>query len=122
MMASDAMSAHSPDLCRHSVRVQGRVQGVGFRPDLAFGAQCRTAGEVLNDSDGVLLRVSGDRPAERPSRPHRKRAPATGARGFDREPVIFGPAELRISHRGKLERQCSHPDRAGRRDLRGLQR
>ena len=44
------------------VRVRGRVQGVGFRPTLwRMAHDLGLAGEVLNDSEGVLLRVGGDR-------------------------------------------------------------
>ncbi|MBS8227962.1 carbamoyltransferase HypF [Vannielia litorea] len=43
------------------IRVRGQVQGVGFRPfvwQLARGMGLR--GEVLNDPEGVLIRVAGD--------------------------------------------------------------
>jgi hydrogenase maturation protein HypF len=42
-------------------RVRGRVQGVGFRPAVwRIARELGLAGEVLNDADGVLLRVAGD--------------------------------------------------------------
>ena len=57
------MSAHDPQLFEAlEIRVRGRVQGVGFRPKIwHIARELGLAGEVLNDSDGILLRVGGDR-------------------------------------------------------------
>lgn len=53
-------SATCNDLHAVEVRVRGRVQGVGFRPAVwRIARGLRLAGEVLNDGDGVLLRVAG---------------------------------------------------------------
>ncbi|GJE03677.1 Carbamoyltransferase HypF [Methylobacterium isbiliense] len=42
------------------IRVRGRVQGVGFRPTVWRHARdCALDGEVLNDGEGVLIRVRG---------------------------------------------------------------
>lgn len=56
------MTAAGP--CRSRFRVQGIVQGVGFRP-FVFNLATRLglAGFVLNDSNGVLIEVEGDRAA-----------------------------------------------------------
>jgi hydrogenase maturation protein HypF len=49
---------------RAEIRVRGRVQGVGFRPTVwRLANELRLAGEVLNDGDGVLIRVAGDESA-----------------------------------------------------------
>ena len=42
------------------IRVRGRVQGVGFRPTVwRLAREHGLSGEVLNDSDGVLVRAGG---------------------------------------------------------------
>jgi hydrogenase maturation protein HypF len=42
------------------IRVRGRVQGVGFRPTAwRIARELELVGEVLNDSEGVLVRVGG---------------------------------------------------------------
>jgi len=42
------------------IRVRGLVQGVGFRPTVwRLATDCGLSGEVLNDSDGVLIRAWG---------------------------------------------------------------
>ncbi len=46
---------------RARVRVQGTVQGVGFRPYVyRLAGELGLGGYVLNDADGVLLEVEGD--------------------------------------------------------------
>ena len=43
------------------IRVRGLVQGVGFRPTVwRLATHCGLSGEVLNDSDGVLINAWGD--------------------------------------------------------------
>jgi hydrogenase maturation protein HypF len=46
------------------IRVRGRVQGVGFRPTVwRIAHELRLSGEVLNDAQGVLVRVGGSESA-----------------------------------------------------------
>ncbi len=46
---------------RIRARVDGTVQGVGFRPYVyRLAHECRLGGYVLNDASGVLLEVEGD--------------------------------------------------------------
>jgi hydrogenase maturation protein HypF len=46
------------------IRVRGRVQGVGFRPTVwRIARELGLRGEVLNDAEGVLVRVGGSQTA-----------------------------------------------------------
>jgi len=52
---------HQAELVALEIRVRGRVQGVGFRPTVWHIARdLGLSGEVLNDADGVLVRVGGN--------------------------------------------------------------
>jgi len=62
------------------IRIRGRVQGVGFRPMVwRYARELGLAGEVLNDSDGVLVRVGG-----------REAAVAAFIRRMERDPPPHG--------------------------------
>jgi hydrogenase maturation protein HypF len=50
----------APDLVRFRARVQGTVQGVGFRPYVyRLAHELGVAGSVLNDAHGVVIEVEG---------------------------------------------------------------
>jgi hydrogenase maturation protein HypF len=54
------MGQGGPALEALEIRVRGRVQGVGFRPNVyRLARELGLAGEVSNDADGVLIRASG---------------------------------------------------------------
>jgi hydrogenase maturation protein HypF len=58
-----AMARREP-LVAMEIRVRGRVQGVGFRPTVwRMARELELAGEVLNDAEGVLVRVGGSESA-----------------------------------------------------------
>ena len=52
--------ARQAQLVAKEIRVRGRVQGVGFRPTVwRIACDLGLSGEVLNDAEGVLVRVGG---------------------------------------------------------------
>jgi hydrogenase maturation protein HypF len=60
MNLHQAAASHTP-IVALEIRVRGRVQGVGFRPMVwRIAHDLGLAGEVLNDANGVLIRVGGN--------------------------------------------------------------
>lgn len=60
-MTPTGQLARDPDHLAMEIRVRGRVQGVGFRPTVwRIARELDLAGEVLNDAEGVLVRVCGE--------------------------------------------------------------
>ena len=79
------------------MRVEGLVQGVGFRPTVwRIAAALNLAGEVFNDPEGVGIFLEGD-PREASARPDR----------LDRR-------EARSRSRGREIRDHAVPRRRGR--------
>ena len=104
------------------IRVRGRVQGVGFRPTVwRIARELELVGEVLNDSEGVLVRVGGRPDAvERLRRPGGERTAAAGAHRPHRGPCLRRRAADAFPHRRESRGRRAYPGRAGRRDLRRL--
>jgi hydrogenase maturation protein HypF len=109
-----AVAGRATELIRSRVRVTGTVQGVGFRPYVyRLAHELELSGFVLNDSNGVLVEVQGERPAveafahrlgaEAPplaavERVSAQRVALTGEPGFRIiESVREGPANVAVS-------------------------
>jgi hydrogenase maturation protein HypF len=83
------------------IRVRGRVQGVGFRPTVwRIARKLDLAGEVLNDCEGVLVRVGGSPSAVEDFIARLESEPPPLARIDEIEARAFGgalPSEFRIA-------------------------
>ena len=106
------------------IRVRGRVQGVGFRPMVwRMARELELAGEVLNDCEGVLVRVEGSPGAVEDFVVRMEREPPPLARIDRIEACAFAGAltpEFRIAE--SLGGRCAHRGRARRRGLSGVRR
>ncbi len=100
------MNLHRPILPDEShatveIRVRGRVQGVGFRPTVwRLAREQGLRGEVLNDADGVLVRIGGSTRAiaDFIARMHREPPPLARIDQIETH-AFFGPLpnEFRIA-------------------------
>ena len=83
------------------IRVRGRVQGVGFRPTVwRIARELDLAGEVLNDCEGVLVRVGGSPSAVEDFIARLESEPPPLARIDEIEARAFGgalPSQFRIA-------------------------
>ena len=104
------------------IRVRGRVQGVGFRPTVwRIARELDLVGEVLNDAEGVLVRVGGRPGAIEDFIARLEREPPPLARiDRHRDARVHRRAAGGIPHRRKSRRRCAYASRAGRGDLRRL--
>ena len=104
------------------IRVRGRVQGVGFRPTVwRIARELDLTGEVLNDCEGVLVRVGGSPSAVGDFIARLESEPPPLARIDKIEVRAFDgalPSEFRIAE--KFCGRRTHGGRAGRGDLSGL--
>lgn len=76
-------AAYSPDppAVSAEIRVRGLVQGVGFRPAVwRWANELGLAGEVMNDCEGVIIRVAGPAGAIRKLEEWLQSRPPPGAR------------------------------------------
>ena len=82
------------------IRVRGRVQGVGFRPTVwRIAHKLDLAGEVLNDCEGVLVRIGGSSSAVEDFIARLESEPPPLARIDEIEARAFGgalPSDFRI--------------------------
>src|SRR5271166_6843919 len=83
------------------IRVRGRVQGVGFRPTVwRIARELDLVGEVLNDCEGVLVRVGGSQGAIEEFIARMESDPPPLARIDEVERSVFSgtlPSEFRIA-------------------------
>ena len=108
---------------RVHVRVEGTVQGVGFRPYVyRLAGELGLAGFVLNDARGVLLEVEGAASRRRAlPGPARRRGPAAGGGRARRGRGSRAGRAQRLRDRREPERRCARRTRHSRhRDLRRL--
>jgi hydrogenase maturation protein HypF len=103
---------------RNRVRVEGTVQGVGFRPYVyRLARELELAGYVLNDAHGVLLEVEGDEDAVREFL-HRLEPEAPPLAVLERlsvsalEPSGAGGFEIELSPRNQTPDAPITPDTA----------
>src|SRR5689334_1686465 len=61
MNQADSIAAHgAAPILRKTIRVEGIVQGVGFRPFVyALAVRLGLGGQVANDQRGVLIEIEG---------------------------------------------------------------
>ena len=86
------------------IRVRGRVQGVGFRPTVwRLASELGLDGEVLNDAEGVLIRLQGSEACVETmlNRLARESPPLARIDRIERQP-FYGPvtAGFRIAESG----------------------
>ncbi len=100
-----------------AIRLRGRVQGVGMRPAVwRFARELGLAGEVRNNSEGVVIDVSGSAEAisELLARIQREAPPLAEIAAIERAPLAHVPGEgFRIApSRGGAARTEIAPDAA----------
>ncbi|MBM0104977.1 carbamoyltransferase HypF [Steroidobacter sp. S1-65] len=111
------MPSHAITPIGLEIRVRGRVQGVGFRPTVwRLARDLGLCGEVQNDAEGVLIRVSGAREAISSFLERLERAAPPLAR-IERiepqpiEPLLTDDFIIAESHEGVVRTQIA-PDAA----------
>jgi len=110
--------ANARDAARRRLRVQGVVQGVGFRPFVyRLAVDCGLGGFVLNDGSGVLIEVEGpdSRLREFAARLTAEYPPASSVEMVTTEtaaPVGEASFEIRISAGGLHAATLVSPDLA----------
>jgi len=113
------MPLHCQGKCAWLLRLNGRVQGVGFRPFVyRLAAKLGIAGTICNDSTGVIIFAEADSPQQLET--FRRRlttelppaAKITELQIQPAEPRGLGDFEIVTSHRGRRPQTQVSPDLA----------
>ena len=104
--------------------MRGRVQGVGFRPTVwRIARDLGLSGEVLNDAEGVLVRVGGSERSVAAfiERMEREPPPLGRIDRIETQAILREPAAS-IPHCRECWRRRAYANRPGRCDLHRLRR
>ena len=97
----------SQDAVSIEIRVRGRVQGVGFRPAVwRIARALHLGGEVLNDAEGVLVRLQGPSCAMKSfvERLYTEAPPLARI-----EAIVTGPCARRLPGMFRIAESCGGP-------------
>ena len=98
-------------MVKRAIRINGQVQGVGFRPFVwRLANQMDLAGDVKNDAEGVLVRVSGARVQDFLDALQRQLPSLASIHSIDVQPLEFEPPMgFRIARTGSRGNETGCP-------------